>query len=335
MNKKYHILPDGSIGECKVTTGRCPYGGEHFDSPEQAQKSIDLKKEQAQKKIDEHKEQTKVTVEEADNDNNSFVVKTLKIKNNGVGGFLNPPTHPEHTMSVGDKNNHLSLSGAIQYEWVPKNIKEQAQKILDDWKKPALDSPEIVDWRRHVLGYFRNCYSKDGIDRNVNNKENMFIFNSKDKPNLPIDHHLGVMFIREFYPEYKPNNADFAGAYWGKKLEDEKTYKYITTHGIGPATLPKDINLMKSEDLPNYKTAIHLNRPLTDEEQNYFDIRSGLISQDDDEDVVTDYIKSNPTANDDNLYQNAQIWNDEQKQEKSISRYHKEEAKVLARGNKW
>lgn len=49
-------------------------------------------------------------------------------------------------------------------------------------------------------------------------------------------------------------------------------YRYITKHGLGPGTLPKDCELLKFEDLPNFKTAIWLDRFLTDEELKKYDI---------------------------------------------------------------
>lgn len=49
-------------------------------------------------------------------------------------------------------------------------------------------------------------------------------------------------------------------------------YRYVTKHGLGPGTLPRDVDLVKWEDLPNYKTAIWLDRWLTDEELKKYDI---------------------------------------------------------------
>lgn len=49
-------------------------------------------------------------------------------------------------------------------------------------------------------------------------------------------------------------------------------YRYITKHGLGPGTLPKDVHLLHAEDLPNWKTAIWLDRFLTTDELKYYDI---------------------------------------------------------------
>ena len=56
------------------------------------------------------------------------------------------------------------------------------------------------------------------------------------------------------------------------KRNEKKPYLYLTKHGIGPGTLPKDVKLCKVKDLPNYYTAIWLDRPLSTDELKYYDI---------------------------------------------------------------
>lgn len=63
------------------------------------------------------------------------------------------------------------------------------------------------------------------------------------------------------------------------KRNSKKPYRYITKHGIGPGTLPKDVVLVDWEDLPNYKTAIYLDRPLTTKELDYYDIYPEYIQE--------------------------------------------------------
>lgn len=53
--------------------------------------------------------------------------------------------------------------------------------------------------------------------------------------------------------------------------ENSKEYKYITSHGIGPGSCPSDAYI-RSEELPNY-TVLYVNRLLTEEELNYYDIK--------------------------------------------------------------
>lgn len=49
-------------------------------------------------------------------------------------------------------------------------------------------------------------------------------------------------------------------------------YLYLTKHGIGPGTLPKDVKLLNSKELSPYITAIWVNRFLTTEELSDYDI---------------------------------------------------------------
>jgi hypothetical protein len=56
------------------------------------------------------------------------------------------------------------------------------------------------------------------------------------------------------------------------KRDANNPYRYITKHGLGPGTLPKDVELIKWEDLDNYKTAIWLDRPLSTQELRQYDI---------------------------------------------------------------
>lgn len=59
-------------------------------------------------------------------------------------------------------------------------------------------------------------------------------------------------------------------------LEDKRNpnnpYRYVTKHGLGPGTLPKDVKLMDWEELDDYRTAIYLDRPLSSKELNEYDI---------------------------------------------------------------
>ena len=62
------------------------------------------------------------------------------------------------------------------------------------------------------------------------------------------------------------------------KESEVKEYRYITNHGIGPGTLPDGVYI-RSEDLDNGKTAIYLNRSLTDEELKKYDIKPEWIQE--------------------------------------------------------
>lgn len=49
-------------------------------------------------------------------------------------------------------------------------------------------------------------------------------------------------------------------------------YLYIFKHGIGPGTMPKDVEIIKTKDLPNYYTAVWLSDFLTTDELKQYDI---------------------------------------------------------------
>jgi len=49
-------------------------------------------------------------------------------------------------------------------------------------------------------------------------------------------------------------------------------YLYIFKHGIGPGTMPSDAHIVKVKDLPNYYTAVWLDRFLTTDEMKQYDI---------------------------------------------------------------
>lgn len=54
----------------------------------------------------------------------------------------------------------------------------------------------------------------------------------------------------------------------------EGGYLYIFKHGIGPGTIPDDVNVVRVKDLPNYYTAVWLDRFLTTDELKQYDIPS-------------------------------------------------------------
>lgn len=52
----------------------------------------------------------------------------------------------------------------------------------------------------------------------------------------------------------------------------EGGYLYIFKHGIGPGTMPKDVEIIETKDLPNYYTAVWLSDFLTTDELKKYDI---------------------------------------------------------------
>lgn len=142
------------------------------------------------------------------------------ISNSGMGGFLNPPTHPEHTKSVmfdlerkRENRGSCSLSSAIESEWLSPEIRQRAKDVLDSWQKPPIESAEIREWIHEVLGYFKACYQ----DSNGSWNAGELTIDANRNPLTYQDTHAGVHLIRKYYPEYIATADDFASAYWGKK----------------------------------------------------------------------------------------------------------------------
>lgn len=145
-----------------------------------------------------------------------------RIVSGGMGGFLNPPGHPEHTFSVeidlrrGKENRGtMSLSYAVDCECLDQETRRSARWLLNQWKKeqPAIQDPAIQDWICNVLGYFRGCYVAPFKSAAVSE----LIIDPKRNPLANCHAHAGVCYIRRFYPEFHPGAEHFAGACWGKR----------------------------------------------------------------------------------------------------------------------
>jgi hypothetical protein len=148
-----------------------------------------------------------------------------KIVREGMGGFLNPPGHPEHFYSVQtdlrrrpENRGSMSLSAAAECEWLDDFTRQQAKNKLESWEAKPLTDPEVKEWVYQVLGYFKRCY------RNPDHSEPQCWYADKvvitDHPRdrgLGINDHAGVHLIRRYYPDYEPCEEDFYQAHWGKK----------------------------------------------------------------------------------------------------------------------
>lgn len=142
------------------------------------------------------------------------------------GSFLCPPGHPSHRWEVRGATSYAKLDtdpnyiGSLDHvasdESMPAGIRKSAQKRLDE---AQLVCSEL--WQRYVYSYFRNCYSPDGVDRNVQR-----IIDSG-----PPEHHLGYLMVKQYFPEAQPRLdliADSTGGYGtaactkcGKRLQYE------------------------------------------------------------------------------------------------------------------
>jgi hypothetical protein len=134
------------------------------------------------------------------------------IKHRGMGAFLNPPTHPEHFWSVAGADFSMSLACAANKEWLCDDIRKEAKSLFDAWEPLKIDQPAVQEWISKVLGYFRDCYR--GIDDepdcwNVNNMVTCVC-----DPMQQINSHLGVHWIRQYYPDFVPTKEQFHVAVW-------------------------------------------------------------------------------------------------------------------------
>jgi hypothetical protein len=63
------------------------------------------------------------------------------------------------------------------------------------------------------------------------------------------------------------------------KRDSSCPYWYITKHGIGPGTIPDDVKVGKVKDLDNYYSIVWLDRPLSTDELEYYDIYPETMNQ--------------------------------------------------------
>jgi hypothetical protein len=153
-------------------------------------------------------------------------VEQGRIAAEGMGGFLNPPGHPEHKYSVkwgmgrtqGRDVGSMSLSYATTVEWLDETTKEKAKALLHEWET---EQRHVIDrdWVQQVLGYFSNCYRNPRLEgEEAWEPSNCLITSSRRLAIMDyVDEHLGVHFIRKFYPDFTPTFDDFEKAYWGDR----------------------------------------------------------------------------------------------------------------------
>lgn len=137
------------------------------------------------------------------------------LASTGMGGSLNPPTHPEHTRSVVEKylNGHecgsMSLSFAARMNFAP------AQHLLEEWKAPPIESEVVQQWVRQILGYFKDCYRNPIAPEARQWDADKMVISPELDPMKEVNEHAGVHHIRKFYPDFAPTPEQFAEARWG------------------------------------------------------------------------------------------------------------------------
>jgi len=128
------------------------------------------------------------------------------LENDGMGGFLNPPEHAEHSYSIMGNGCYMSLSSAIKESWIPKSVKSLAQKLLAEHPGVITD-----EWIVSVYKYFRHCYSKNGENRNVSDcvTYGKFWDNAEQEKDENPERHLGYLFVKQFDPTHTPRTDLF------------------------------------------------------------------------------------------------------------------------------
>ncbi len=143
-------------------------------------------------------------------------MKSQRIATRGMGGFLNPPGHPEHTRSVeydkrrGEYQSACSLTVAVSAEFIEPHIRGEARYLLTTWNPGPSPDPA---WVLQVLGYFRGCYRNPLVEHQWD-ADSMIIDQTLD-PLSHLDDHAGVNHIRKFYPGFIPTAQQFREAKWG------------------------------------------------------------------------------------------------------------------------
>ncbi|MDR2571811.1 MAG: hypothetical protein LBD23_16155 [Oscillospiraceae bacterium] len=191
MSKKYHILPDGTVGECKANIRSCPYGGEHFDSPELAQKTIDKKKEEARKIIELRKyEKNGVHWDYYDKitklnkkyllptgEGETIATQTTTAVNKLVYKWYNDGDVFDNTANLKGWANDLSSYANWLYKHKPEtqpildriyeiNTKNQYEILLKDLTDTLMDKQKLSD--DDIKQKISSVYKEDGNFRYAN-----------------------------------------------------------------------------------------------------------------------------------------------------------------------
>jgi hypothetical protein len=152
-------------------------------------------------------------------------------RDHGMGGFLNPPGHPEHTMSVsrryanGREYGCSSLTNFLEdaHPWIGNDaaVRANIRGVLKRWEdsKPALETVAVQEWVLQVLGYFRHCYRNPSLNApECWHAQHMIMGETQARiMDLLENDHAGVHHIRKYYPEFQPREEHWRGAYWGTK----------------------------------------------------------------------------------------------------------------------
>lgn len=134
------------------------------------------------------------------------------LRNNGMGGLLDPPGRATHFWSIEYRGKYLgagcaALEGMAKpddqdREWIPVEVRTLARDLLKFFPGDHLDER----WIRECYNYFRNCYSPDGENRNVGDciipKDQFQRELMRETPSWQV-RHLAYLHIRKFDPQHQ------------------------------------------------------------------------------------------------------------------------------------
>lgn len=134
-----------------------------------------------------------------------FIVKegasNYYVKAGSMGSFLCPPEHANKKYHIIEKRGGHEV-GSCSIEFVaneheegyfPLAVKRVASRYLKDFPGDVKNE----EWIKEVYRYFKNCYSDDGINRDVSD----CVINTND--HVFPQFHLGYLCIKSYDPEHE------------------------------------------------------------------------------------------------------------------------------------
>jgi len=157
------------------------------------------------------------------------------VDGDGMGGFMDPPGALTHTLYVREWRGSrsecyetaMAIDSALSESYVPAVIKRAIRRELAKAEPPVADEA----WIERTYAYYKNCYSPDGIDRNVSHC--LIVAPTPDgfgyvvgtfgrdgwMENRPSpETHLAVLAIRKHFPDHEPRvDLIETPPVWGRK----------------------------------------------------------------------------------------------------------------------
>ena len=123
------------------------------------------------------------------------------LKRASMGSFLMPPGHANEKWSISFKGGSASIDGAIKADWMPQQVKDLCQHLIDMNPGDFLDK----EWIKSVYLYMRHCYEVDGKSLTFGK----FWDNSGLECEMNPENHLACIYVRKFNPSHQPRTDLF------------------------------------------------------------------------------------------------------------------------------